>query len=150
MFSFRELQMRNGLLTALLMLCLSSAGASADSQPGQDDPLEPHVDTPPVLLYQSSPYLILNIATVRAAVDWATITDVAAVDLTGDGARDLAVAWYVTDSSYPQNTRRMLSVFINSQATFEQRVDLDLYVPDRLRRLRWRRRHRPGRGALLR
>jgi hypothetical protein len=71
---------------------------------------------------------VLHVTSVDAAVDIATITGVCAEDLTGDGRRDLAVAWYATDNDAPATNQRCVSIFVGEGAGFRLSSVVHLYV----------------------
>ncbi len=71
---------------------------------------------------------VLHVCSVGAEVDIATITGVCAEDLSGDGRRDLAIAWYTTDNDLPAANQRCVSIFIGEGAGFRLSRVVHLYV----------------------
>jgi hypothetical protein len=103
-------------------LTLGLLGAPATAQA---DPPGPELSPKPKL--QSAPQII-HLAKLDPSIDTATVTAIQAVDLNGDGRKDLAVAWYATDNEDPTVNQRCVSIYIADATQFRLSAKLDLYA----------------------
>jgi hypothetical protein len=73
---------------------------------------------------------LLRVRSLSPQISAAAVSDLEAADFDGDGAMDLAVAWFATSMSQPSLNERQLTFFRGTPTGLTPWTSVNLYLPD--------------------